>query len=250
LACCTFTFTGKDLSKSKPNQAERRIAQQVLAAGAAPLFLEQRYVPDLPIDSITEHPANPNEGDIGALHEMIDTNDFYGAVLVQEKTPDGEMRMRIVAGNHRHRTLKQKGKHIVPAFLCVMDDERALRILLGDNKSRDRASTNEDTLARTLQALNAHTGNLSGTGFDTDDLQDILKRLSTREKETKSTENGQPPSPYTKAEKSEALSWPVIQIRVPPALLAEFTDQMTLESGKPWERLAKILERAPYSDNG
>lgn len=249
MACSSFTLTGWALKKSN-NPAERRALERLEAVGHAPFFLEQRYVAAHPIDDISEHPANPNEGDIGEIHSLIDANGFYGAIIVQEKTPTGEPRNRIVVGNHRHRTLKQKGKKVCPVFLCTMDDERALRILLGDNRARDKAGINLDTLSRTLQSLNGLTGSLRGTGYDEDDLQDTLKQLSARTASSTASAARHGNNPWLTAEKDEAKQWPVIKIRVPPDVLESFTEQMGLEQGKPWERLAKLLERASYSDNG
>jgi hypothetical protein len=234
---------------TKATKAERQAAQKLLDAPHAHPFLRQRYVEALDIDTVSEWDANPNEGDIGALHNLIDENGFYGAILVQEKTPQGEPRMRIFGGNHRHRTMKQKGAKVIPAFLYEIDDEAAMRIMLGDNVPGRLSRDNDDTLARILQALNAHTGTLRGTGHTTDDLQDILKRLSYKAKATPPTANGNgsAPNPYTKAGKADAVAWPVIKIAVPPKVLDRFTALMdhpdySHDGDKPWQKLEAIID--------
>jgi hypothetical protein len=233
-----------------PSKAEREAAARLLKAGHAHPFLNQRYVAALDIDTVKEWDANPNEGDIGALHTLIDENGFYGAILVQEKTPAGEKRMRIFGGNHRHRTMKQKGAKVIPAFLYEIDDEAAMRIMLGDNVPGRLSRDNDDTLARILQALNAHTGSLRGTGHTTDDLQDILKRLSYKEKATPAPGNGSAPNPYTKAGKADVVTWPVIKIAVPPELLERFTAQMNQATHeKPWQKLEACVTILEYHTN-
>lgn len=228
-------------------KAERRAAQKLLDAPHARTFLRQRYVEALDIDSVSEWDANPNEGDVGKLHELIDENGFYGAILVQEKTPAGEMRMRIFGGNHRHRTMKQKGAKVIPAFLYEIDDEAAMRIMLGDNVPGRLSRDNDDTLARILQALNAHTGTLRGTGRTNDDLQDILKRLSYQEPAPAKAGNGSAPNPYTKAGKADVVSWPVIKIAVPPELLERFTAVMKEATHeKPWQQLEACVTILEY----
>jgi hypothetical protein len=246
LECSSFTLT--DLaSMAKANKAERQASERLLNAPHAHPFLRQRYVEALDIDSVKEWEANPNEGDIGALHTLIDENGFYGAILVQEKTVSGEPRMRIFGGNHRHRTMKQKGAKIIPAFLYEIDDEAAMRIMLGDNVPGRLSRDNEETLSRILQALNAHTGTLRGTGHTNDDLQDLLKRLNYQAKPAPAARPNAPANPYLKAGKADAVAWPVIKIAVPPELLDRFTAVMQEATHeKPWQQLEACVTILEY----
>ena len=41
----------------------------------------------VPIDSITPHPENPNQGDRAAIAHSIETNGFYGFVICQRSHP-------------------------------------------------------------------------------------------------------------------------------------------------------------------
>jgi hypothetical protein len=222
----------KRLLEAKPRHANAPPGESV---DPDPIYLAQTYEARFPLAELEPHPANPNEADLGELHTLIDTNGFYGAILVQSKTPDGERRNRILAGHGRYQTLVQKGRKYAPVFLVIVDDEKAARILLGDNASRDKASTNEETLSRVLQMLNATTGSLKGTAYDTNDLQDVLARLNGKQGAREVNE-------FTKAGKDESAGWPIIQIRCPADVLELFTEEMRHCSGdKPWQKLKALL---------
>jgi len=84
------------------------------------------------IDSLRPHPRNPREGDIGAIHQSINNNGFYGSILAQQSTGF------ILAGNHRWQAMLQAGATEIPVTWIDVDDDHALRILLADNRTRFR----------------------------------------------------------------------------------------------------------------
>jgi hypothetical protein len=133
---------------------------------------DQEYDPAIPIDAITEHPDNPNQGDIGAIAESMSEHGFYGAVLVQRST------RYIVAGNHRHRTAKAKGAQTIPGFWLDVDDDTALRILAIDNRSTHLATFDESKLLALLTGLAARPRGLRGTGYDGDDVDDLVRAIA------------------------------------------------------------------------
>lgn len=126
------------------------------------------------VADLTPHPRNPRQGDIGAIHESIDANGFYGAIIVQKTTG------HILAGNHRLQAAVQAGAKQVPIIEIDCDDKTALRILLADNRVNDLAGYDTDALTSLLTEI-AMTGDLHGTGFDGDDLDDLLKDLDHTE---------------------------------------------------------------------
>lgn len=115
-----------------------------------------------------EHPENPRQGDVGAIVTSIDANGFYGALIVQKST------QRVLAGNHRLKALRAQGVKRVPIIERDVDDATALRILLGDNRTGDLASYDEVKLLQLLTAA-AQEGNLLGTGYDGDDVDELRK---------------------------------------------------------------------------
>src|SRR4051812_12296631 len=74
------------------------------------------------VDAIKEHPDNYNVGDEASIRESMDTNGWFGAVLVQRSTG------YIIAHNHAYRVAKAKGALQVPVLWKDVDDVEALRI--------------------------------------------------------------------------------------------------------------------------
>lgn len=119
------------------------------------------------VSDLTPHPSNPRQGDVGSIHESIDVNGFYGALIVQKSTG------HVLAGNHRLKAAVASGAETVPVIEVDCDDETATRILIADNRTNDVASYDNDALANLLKEL-ASTSGLAGTGFDGDDLDQLL----------------------------------------------------------------------------
>ncbi len=166
-----------------PIKRTRPSKKNASPAAASP-FARQAYEV-VAIDSIVEHPQNPRRGDLHALDESIEANGFYGAVVVQRS------RRRIIAGNHRHRKLKERGEQFVPVIFVDVDDERALRILLADNGASDRATNDKNELAILLEELVRSSGAssrdevnaaLRGTTFGHDALEAMLVELRGKER--------------------------------------------------------------------
>lgn len=140
------------------------------------------------VNSLHVHPANPRQGDVGAIYESIEHNGFYGAIIVQRSSG------AILAGNHRYMAAVQSGITEVPVLYVDVDDDRALRILLADNRTNDKASYDNSALAEILSDL-ANTSDLLGTGYDGDDLDELIASLSTDQgagesKEESASKNG------------------------------------------------------------
>ena len=57
-----------------------------------------------------------------------------------------------------------------------MDEDRALKILLADNRTNDRAGYDEEVLASLLKEI-ADEGDLIGTGYNDDDLKELIDDL-------------------------------------------------------------------------
>ena len=126
----------------------------------------------VPIDTIRPHPRNPRQGDVGAIHESIEANGFYGVVVAQRSTG------HILAGNHRWLAAQHAGATEVPVVWVDVDDDHALRILLSDNRTNDLAGYDTESLVELLQGIHASGGGLVGTGYDGDDLDELVKDLN------------------------------------------------------------------------
>lgn len=132
---------------------------------------DQTYDPAIPVDSISEHPENYNEGDVGAISESLAEHGFYGAIGVQTST------RLILFGNHRHRTAVMQGARTLPGFWLDVDDDEARRIMAVDNRSAALARVDEGRLVALLAPLAQSSRGLAGTGYDGDDLDDMVTAL-------------------------------------------------------------------------
>jgi DNA modification methylase len=132
-------------------------------------YAEQEYA-QASVKDLRPHPKNPRQGDVGAIHESIEANGFYGAIVAQKDTG------YILAGNHRYKAAVQSGAKQVPVIWLDVDEATATRVLLADNRTNDRASYDNAALAEILAELAAGPG-LEGTGYDGDDLDTLIADL-------------------------------------------------------------------------
>jgi len=128
---------------------------------------EERVHPD----NIQPHPANPNDGDVAAIAESIRQNGFYGRIVVRDSTG------KILAGEHRWRAAQEVGLGEVPIERVECDDETAMRILLADNRTAEKAEREPEPLADLLESLETTDDGLTGTGYDGGDLDQLLEDL-------------------------------------------------------------------------
>jgi hypothetical protein len=125
----------------------------------------------VPIGDIVEHPANPRQGDVGAICESIEANGWFGVVTVQRSS------CHILDGNHRHRAMTMLGRDKIAVSWVDVDDATALRILLAANRTGDLATYDDPVLADILQSIAAND-TLVGTGYDGDDLDNLLADMN------------------------------------------------------------------------
>lgn len=103
-----------------------------------------------------------------AIKASVEENGQYKPLVVQKST------MRVLAGNHTLEALKASGATSVPVYLIDVDDERAKRIVLADNRTSDVAAYDDALLAELLKDLQQTKGGLAGTGYDEDALAQLL----------------------------------------------------------------------------
>ena len=134
-------------------------------------FVAQNYE-EVALDRLTPHPRNPRRGDLEAIGASVDANGWYGALVVQRSTG------HILAGNHRYQVARRSGVASLPVLWVDVDDERALRILLADNRTNDLAGQQDSVLADLLAELAHLPAGLAGTGYDAPDLDRLLGNMN------------------------------------------------------------------------
>lgn len=125
----------------------------------------------IPIDTLTTHPNNVRQGDIGMICQSLQTHGQYRPIVVQKSSNI------ILAGNHTYKAAKALGWKEIAATYVDCDDIQALQILLADNRASDMASYDESALADFLADLISNDA-LEGTLFDPEDLDDLMQRIN------------------------------------------------------------------------
>lgn len=124
------------------------------------------------INTVTAHPKNVRQGDIGALSLSLQTHGQYKPIVVDRRT------QFVLAGNHTWKAAKDLGwAEIEAVFIETADDDESLRILLADNRASDLATYDDGGLAEILKQLATTDTGLVGTMYDGDDLDDLVYKL-------------------------------------------------------------------------
>lgn len=135
----------------------------VLPAVAASCDLEA-------IDTLVPYPGNARLHDDDLIAESLARNGQYKPVIVQVSS------RHILAGNGTTEAAAALGWTHVAVQWVDVDDDRARRINLVDNRASDKARNDLGDLAEQLTVI---ADDLAGTGFTLDDLESIQAFNST-----------------------------------------------------------------------
>ena len=138
----------------KPKQPKSLKSAEITAAAAV---IE-------PLDNLVPYPMNARQGDVGAIAESLKALGQYRPITVNRSTRE------ILVGNHTYLAALSIGMTHLAVTWVDVDEDRAKRIVLADNRTSDLAFYHDEQLGELLKDL----PDLSGTGFDGDDLDAIL----------------------------------------------------------------------------
>ncbi|WP_413808144.1 hypothetical protein [Streptomyces sp. OE57] len=155
-----------------------------------------------PIGDLTGYPGNPRRGDVGMILESLTANGQFRPLVVREQE-DGER--VVLAGKHTLQALAahgpgpcglvtRVGKEERPCAVChgqewepiaqcavyQCDDATARRIVLADNRTHDAGDYDDEALVELLAGMD---GDLAGTGYTDNDLEDMLQYLEEEAEE-------------------------------------------------------------------
>jgi DNA modification methylase len=126
----------------------------------------------VPVGALTPNPANANQGDLGAVLGSIQTNKFYGAVYAQKSSGT------IIAGEYRWRAAQEAGLEVVPVIYLDVTDAEAHRIMVADNRTTRLGMDDPLKMSELLNGIISDFGDLEGTGYDREDLDQIIADLN------------------------------------------------------------------------
>lgn len=193
----------------------------------------------VPLEDLTQFPGNARRGNVEVVLDSLRANGQYKPLTVRRH---GES-LTILAGNHTYLALLRHEEsdrdacrdwelsNDRPCQICTevdaddptalvhlieCDDDTAKRINLVDNKAADEGDYDHDALNAILASLE---GDLVGTGYEPSDA-DLFTALPPAVEP--------PPSLDDLAEEygepQETDLWPVIRVRVPPAVRDDFME--------------------------
>jgi ParB-like chromosome segregation protein Spo0J len=125
----------------------------------------------VPTDTLLVHPRNARQGDVGAITQSLTRFGQLKPVVVQAST------RHVVAGNHTLKAARALRWPEIAAVLVDLDDAEALAYAIADNRTQELGTYDEDVLAAALTEL-ASAGKLDGTGYDGDDVDALLAKLT------------------------------------------------------------------------
>lgn len=123
----------------------------------------------VPLATLRPHPRNPRNGDTDVIAESLDVNGQYAPIVVAR---DGT----VLVGNHRYAAALELGWDRIAVIRLDLgpDDPEALRIMVADNGTSDRARNDEALLLELLRDLD----DLQGTAYDGDGLADLAAAVA------------------------------------------------------------------------
>ncbi|MBA3688432.1 MAG: ParB N-terminal domain-containing protein [Chloroflexi bacterium] len=144
-----------------------------LASSVAALTVEQ-----VPIDGLRPDPANPRrigKDELDALERSLRQFGFVQPLLARR----GDQ--TVIGGHQRLVAARRLGLMAVPVIWLDVTTEQAQ--LLGLALNKISGSWDEQLLARLLAELGSAPGtDITLSGFDEDEIKDLLRSLETREK--------------------------------------------------------------------
>lgn len=122
----------------------------------------------LNLSELQPYYRNARRGNVDAIAESLQVNGQYKPIIVNEGTQTGRP-WEVLVGNHTVQAAEQIGLDKLDAVVIDVDDDRARRIVLADNRTADLATYDDALLADLLSEAD-----LAGTGFSDADLDGLL----------------------------------------------------------------------------
>ena len=129
---------------------------------------------------------NARRGDVGLIAESMQRNGVYKPLVVNRGTKTGRP-MEVLCGNHSLMAIRRLADEnprderwqTVDVYVIDVDEQQAARTVIADNKASDEATYEVEELVNLLTEL----PDLAGTGFDRDELDELLEALDAPEVE-------------------------------------------------------------------
>jgi hypothetical protein len=134
----------------------------------------------VPVSDLVPYGRNPRKGNVALIAESLAEHGQYRPIVVRQGTNE------VLAGNHTLAAARELGWTEIAATFVDVSDDAAARIVLMDNRTSDLGTYDDRELLAILRELDEAEAGLAGTGWQTDDLDDLAALLSEAEAATPS----------------------------------------------------------------
>jgi len=145
-------------------------------------------VDSVAISTLESYPSNPRRGDIEAIAHSLKAHGQYRPIVVQYGTN------YILAGNHTYKAAKKLGWKKIKITYVDVDDDKARKMVLADNRLTDLASYNEPMLKNLLTSL----PELEGTGFTQSEVESLDRLIEGKDNSSIGESKNLPNDPEVK----------------------------------------------------
>lgn len=129
---------------------------------------------------------NARRGNVDLIVESMEYHGVYKPLVVNRGTKTGRP-MEVLCGNHSLMAIRRLADEnprderwqTVDVYVIDVDEQQAARTVIIDNRANDVAGYDPEDLVNLLTEL----PDLAGTGFDRDELDELLEALDTPEVE-------------------------------------------------------------------
>jgi hypothetical protein len=123
------------------------------------------------VEAIKPYPNNPRRGNVDLIAESLEAYGQYKPITVNRR--NGE----ILAGNHTYRAAVKLGWSEIDVVYVDVDDKTAAKIVAMDNRTSDLGEYDKQILADLLK----NVSDLAGTGYTTEEFDDLIASIQERE---------------------------------------------------------------------
>jgi ParB-like chromosome segregation protein Spo0J len=124
----------------------------------------------VPVDVPVLHPQNYRQGDVEVIKASLQRFGQMRPIVVQKSTA------HVVAGNHTLKAAVELGWTEIACVAVDLSNEEAEAYLVADNRASDKATNDDAALVSILERLML-AGKLEGTGYNPDDVDDMMSAL-------------------------------------------------------------------------
>jgi DNA modification methylase len=190
----------------------------------------------VPVNQLKPYKGNPrkiNEKGIAKLQRSVEEFGFVNPILAQRGTN------MIIAGHQRLKAAQAAGLSEVPVVWLDMDDVTAKAYNIADNRLQDESEWDFTPLADMLTELDTGAFDLTLTGFDSDELEQMMNYSGKEPKKSAALEV--PEDPVTQY----GDIWALGEHRV---ACGNCTDVALLERLLGGQRVQCIVTSPPYAE--